>query len=147
MPCIFCLAIFAMFAGAITTAVLDAMESKLAAVSREPVRRVVDSASVTRFDTTVSSPSGRPVPVSITVYKQHKRVRIQVLTHDLSRAEAEAVEDMLARVLELRIVDRSDAHDEQKVREAFGDSAEAEAETEDPEKVKAQQPERNRQQR
>ena len=136
MPCIFCLAVFAMFAGAITTAVLDGMESRLASVSREPVRRVVDSASVTRFDTTVASPSGGPVPVSVTVYKQHKRVRIQVLTHDLTRAEAEAVEDMLARVLELRIVDRSDAHDEEKVRDAFGDET---AETEDAETVQTQQ--------
>ena len=78
------------------------------------------------------------MPVSVTVYKQHKRVRIQVLTHDLSRAEAEAVEDMLARVLELRIVDRAEAHDEEKVREAFGSEA-APAETEDAEAVQTQQ--------
>jgi hypothetical protein len=77
-------------------------------------------------------------------------VRIQVLTHDLTRAEAEAVEDMLARVLELEIVDRSDAHDEQKVREAFGDEAEAAAaETEDAEAVPAEpaQSQRSAQQR
>ena len=139
MPCIFCLAVFAMFAGAITTAVLDAMESKLASVSREPVRRAVDSGSVTRFDTVVASPTGRPVPVAVTVYKQHKRVRIQVLTHDLTRAEAEAVEDMLARVLELRIVDRSDAHDEQKVRDAFGEEATETTEEPEGEAVTAEQ--------
>jgi hypothetical protein len=58
------------------------------------------------------------------VYKKHKRVRVQVMTHDLTRAEAEAVEDLIAATLELRIVDRSDAHDEQKVREAFDGNAE-----------------------
>ena len=84
-----------------------------------PVRRTVDSASAAGFETTVRF-GGREVPVAVTVYKKYKRVRIQVLTHELSRAEAEAVEDLVARALDLTIVDRSDAHDEEKVREAFG---------------------------
>ena len=42
------------------------------------------------------------------------------MTHDLTREEAEAIENLIAEALELRIVSRSDAHDEAKVREAFG---------------------------
>jgi hypothetical protein len=124
VPCIFCLAVFAMLAGAITTIVLDQMEARLATIATGPVTRSVDSAAVARFDISVAAPpaggaAGRPIPVSVTVYKKHKRVRIQVMTHALTRAEAEAVEDHIAATLDLNIVDRSDAHDEQKVREAF----------------------------
>lgn len=148
MPCIFCVAIFAMLAGAITTAVLDQIEARLASVANGPVSRSVDSESVAKFDLSVPVPTvpsssgrgaGRPVPVSVTVYKKHRRVRIQVMTHDLTRAEAEAVEDLIAAALGLTIIDRSDAHDEQKVREAFGESDQetaaekAEAQTVQPE--------------
>lgn len=123
MPCIFCLAVFAMLAGSVTTLVLDQMESRLAAVATTPVARTVDSASAAKFETTVRL-GGRDVPVAVTVYKRYQRVRIQVMTHELSRAEAEAVEDLVAAALDLRIVDRSDAHDEEKVRAAFGVDAE-----------------------
>ena len=143
MPCIFCLAVFAMLAGAVTTLVLDQMEQRLSAVTLGPPERVVDSESVARFDAQVACPpvtgggqAGRPIPVSVTVYKKYKRIRIQVMTHDLTRAEAEAVEDLVARALDLEIVDRSDAHDEELVREAFGDEA-APAEREDAEKAEA----------
>ena len=119
MPCIFCLAVFAMLAGTVTTLVLDQMEARLSTVASSPVRRPVDSASAATFETTVRS-GGKDVPVAVTVYKKYKRVRIQVMTHELTRAESEAVEDLIARALDLRIVDRSDAHDEEKVREAFG---------------------------
>jgi hypothetical protein len=128
VPCIFCLAVFAMLAGAITTAVLDEMESRLSTVASAPIRRTVDSASAAAFETSV-----RGVPVAVTVYKKYKRVRIQVLTHDISRADAEALENLIAQALGLTIVDRSDAHDEAKVREAFGvdpeELTEADAET------------------
>ncbi len=149
MPCIYCLAVFAMLAGTVTTLVLDQMESRLSAVAATPVRRTVDSASAATFETTVRLGS-REVPVAVTVYKKHKRVRIQVMTHDLSREEAEAVENLIAQALDLRIVDRSDAHDEEKVREAFGIDPE-ELSTDDPAAVenpadprRAQQSERPR---
>lgn len=143
MPCIFCLAVFAIFAGALTTVVLDQMETKLATVATEPIVRSVDSESVAKFETAVAIPGGlgrrtRSIPVAVTVYKKHKRVRIQVLTHDLTRAEAEAIEDLIAAALELRIVDRSDAHDEAKVREAFGEEAVAESATKVKESVEAE---------
>lgn len=131
MPCIFCLAVFAMLAGAITTAVLDELERKLSGVASSPVTRTVDSDSVTTYETTVVAPrvpgekqaAGKPVPVRVSVYKKYKRVRIQVMTHDITRAEAEAIENLIAAALGLDIVDRSDAHDEEQVRAAFGDEA------------------------
>jgi len=135
MPCIFCLAVFLIVAGAVTTTLLDQMESQLEAIASAPVARSVNSESVTVFETEVEIPhqhgfGRRSVPVRVTVYKKHKRVRIQVMTHDLTRAEAEAVEDLIADALKLRIVDRSDAHDEAKVREAFGDATEPDLEQE-----------------
>jgi hypothetical protein len=133
VPCIFCLAVFAMLAGTVTTLVLDQMESRLSSVAASPVRRTVDSASAATFETTVRLGS-REVPVAVTVYKKYKRVRIQVMTHELSRAEAEAVENLVARALDLTIVDRSDAHDEEKVRAAFEVDPE-ELSTEEPQAV------------
>jgi septal ring factor EnvC (AmiA/AmiB activator) len=121
--------VFALFAGAITTVVLDRMEAKLATIATGPVSRAVDSESVAKFETSVRLPGAdRQIPVAVTVYKKHKRVRIQVLTHELTRAEAEAVENLVAEALELRIVDRSDAHDEEKVRAAFVDTTEPDEE-------------------
>lgn len=112
MPCIFCIAVFAMLAGAVTTAVLDQLEERLVqAAGGGPVRRAVDTGSVTKFEFSVPVPGQvQAAPVAVTVYKQHKRIRIQVLTHALSRAAAEAVEDRVAAAAGLRIVSRSDAH-------------------------------------
>jgi hypothetical protein len=132
MPCIFCLAVFGLVAGAVTAAVLDRMEEQLETVAAGPVERTVDTESTAVYQTAVSAPevpgtrkvaAGKPVPVRVTVYKKHRRVRVQVMTHDISRAEAEALEDTLADALDLDIVDRSDAHDEEAVRRAFGEEA------------------------
>jgi hypothetical protein len=144
MPCIFCLAVFLVVAGALTTVMLDQMESQLASVAGAPVSRPVNSDSVAVFETEVEIPrtfGHRSIPVRVTVYKKYKRVRIQVLTHDLTRAEAEAVEDLIAQALQLRIVDRSDAHDEAKVREAFGDEAEADLQQSQPAEAQTEQAE------
>jgi hypothetical protein len=120
MPCIFCIAVFAMLAGAVTTAVLDQLEERLAAVAGGPVARTVDTGSVVKFEFSVPAPVvpgvsvpadvAAAVPVAVTVYKQHARIRIQILTHALPRAVAEAVEDRLAAAAGLRIVARADAH-------------------------------------
>jgi len=132
MPCIFCVAVFGLVATAITAAVLDRLEEQLGSVADSPVQRTVDTESTTVYETTVTAPevpdaqkvaAGKPVAVRVTVYKKHKRVRIQVMTHDISRAEAAALEDAIAKALGVEIVDRSSAHDEEKVREAFGEEA------------------------
>lgn len=126
MPCIYCIAVFAVLAGAVTTAVLDQLEARLAAGADGPVRRSVDTASVAKLELTLAVPavpgaprSGpRTAPVAVTVYKAHRRARIQVLTHDLTRPQAEALEDRVAALAGLRVVERSAEADEAKVREA-----------------------------
>lgn len=112
MPCIFCIAVFMLLAGAVTAAALEKIEAQLAAKAKGgAVQRTVDSGSVARFELTVVH-AGKDVPVVVTVYKDHRRVRIQILTHDLTPAEAEAVEDELAEALEADVVDRSDPESE-----------------------------------
>jgi hypothetical protein len=125
MPCIFCIAVFAMLAGAITTTLLDQLESRLATEARTPVRRTTDSNSVAKFEfdfPVPPLPSSRPspaVPVALTVYKPYGRVRIQVLTHTLERAQVEALQNHIAAIAGLQIVERSDPQREQKVHEAM----------------------------
>jgi hypothetical protein len=74
--------------------------------------------------------------VAITVYKDWGRVRIQLLTHALSREQVEALENRIAELLGLRIVNRSDEQDEEPVREA--QAAEAEARAEEPQPAEQQ---------
>lgn len=146
MPCIFCIAVFATIAGAVAGAVIDELESKLRQTGHN-VERSTDTDSVAKFDLQVTS-SGRDVPAAVTVYKQFGRVRIQVLTHNITREEAEKLEDELAEALGLKIVDRSDEHDEEKVREAVekerGEKAPLEKEKEP---AKAERPQAQREKR
>ncbi len=105
MPCIFCIAVFAVLATAVTTAVLDQLEDRLASEAAGPLRRS-DSGSVARyeFEFPVPPPPGGPwagagpatAPVVLTVYKRYGRVRIQVLTHQLQPAQAQALQQSIA---------------------------------------------------
>ena len=140
MVCIFCIAVFALIAGSLTAAHLDSVEGSLRtrAVDAD-VRRTVDSESVTKFELTVAV-GDRAAPVAITVFKAHKRVRIQVLTHDLERAEVEALEDDLADAIGAEIIDRSDPTHEASAQHAAEHAAEdalQAAETEQTERTAA----------
>jgi hypothetical protein len=128
MPCIFCIAVFAMLATAVTTALLDQLESRLATEAATPIRRTTDSSSVARFEfefpvpplaSDPRAPTGTvTAPVAMTVYKRYGRVRIQVLTHDLQRAQTEALQQRVAALAGLQIIEWSNPRSEQKVREA-----------------------------
>lgn len=120
MPCIFCIAMLAMVGSAVASAALDRMQERLREKASAPVERTVDSSSVARFETEFEV-AGKRAPVVVTVYKDSGRVRIQVLTHELSRDEIEELEDLVAELLEAEIVDRTDAEDEEPVREAMGE--------------------------
>jgi hypothetical protein len=113
--CIFCIAVLAIVAGALTAASLDQIEEQLADKADGEVRRVSDTESVARFELTVDV-SGKKAPVAVTLYKEHGRVRIQILTHELTAEEAERLEDELAEAIDADIVDRSspeaEEHDE-----------------------------------
>jgi hypothetical protein len=104
--CIFCIAVLAIVAGALTAASVDDIEEQLAAKADGEVRRVSDTASVARFELTVEV-GGKQAPVTVTLYKEHSRVRIQILTHDLTPEEAAQLEDELAEAVGATIVDRS----------------------------------------
>jgi hypothetical protein len=126
MPCIFCIAVFAMLTTAVTTAVLDQLEARLATEAATRIRRS-ESGSVARyeFEFPVPPPGRRrgragalTAPVALTVYKRYGRVRIQVLTHDLERGQSEALQRRIAALAGLRVVEWSTPQSEQKVREA-----------------------------
>lgn len=135
MPCIFCIAVFAMLATAVTTAVLDQLEDRLAREAAGPLRRT-DSGLVARyeFEFPVPPPPSGPwggagpatAPVVLTVYKRYGRARIQVLTHQLQRAQAQALQQRVAALAGLQIVEWSNPQTEQKVRDAI-DAIDAEA--------------------
>jgi hypothetical protein len=141
MPCIFCIAVFLLLAGAVTAGVIDSLEERLKSIGGESVQRTAESSSVTKWNLNVDigdavpdSRGGRSsapaaVPVAVTVYKAQKRVRIQVLTHSLTRAEAEVIEDRIADALQLRVIERSSAESEAKVREAVAGSADVPPQT------------------
>jgi hypothetical protein len=112
MVCIFCIAVLAIVAGALTAAGVDDVEEKLADKADGPVRRVSDTESVARFELTVDV-GGKKAPVAVTLYKEHSRARIQILTHALTPDEAERLEDELAEAIGAKIVDRSSPEGEE----------------------------------
>ena len=63
---------------------------------------------VVPLDQLVVLQAGQQVPVAVTLYKQHARARIQILTHALSPTQVERLQDEIAMAIDGRIVDRSD---------------------------------------
>ncbi|HET7721194.1 MAG TPA: hypothetical protein VFK43_14610 [Acidimicrobiales bacterium] len=111
MVCIFCIAVLAIVAGALTAASVDEIEEQLAEKADGEVQRVSDTESVARLELTVDV-DGTKAPVAVTLYKEHSRARIQILTHDLTPEEAEKLEDELAEAMGAKVVDRSSAEGE-----------------------------------
>ncbi|MFN2525750.1 MAG: hypothetical protein ABR505_05740 [Actinomycetota bacterium] len=127
MVCIFCVAAFVAVVGAMGGISLAQIEGALQSRSKGPVQKTSESSSVVKYEANVTVLTGKVVPVAVTIYKEHNRVRIQLLTHELSRAEIEKVEDEIAEMLQARIVIRSDPETEKKVHEAFRDELESDA--------------------
>jgi hypothetical protein len=123
--CIFCIAVLMIVAGAISAASLDQIEEQLADKATGDVQRVTDTESVARFELTVDV-SGKKAPVAVTLYKEHGRVRIQILTHELSAEEVERLEDELAEAIGADIVDRSSPEGEVHENEAHEEAPEKE---------------------
>jgi hypothetical protein len=109
--CIFCIAILAIVAGALTAAAVDQVEEKLADKADGEVERVSDTESVARFELTVEV-DGKKAPVAVTLYKEHRRARIQVLTHELTPEQVKKLQDELAEAIDATIVERSSPEDE-----------------------------------
>jgi hypothetical protein len=127
MPCIFCICVLMLVGGALAAAQVDDVEERLRKKAEgESVERTVDTESVAKFELSVKV-KGKSVPVAVTLYKEHKRVRIQILTHTLGREEIEALEDELAEALEAKVVERSDEESEEPARHAHEHAGTAEA--------------------
>jgi hypothetical protein len=139
MVCIFCIAILAIVAGALTAASVDEIEEQLADKAEGDVQRVSDTESVARFELTVDA-DGKKAPVAVTLYKEHSRARIQILTHELTPEEAERLEDELAETIGAKVVDRSSPEAEE--HEDAGREQQVAAEAE---RVPADTPEPDRQ--
>jgi hypothetical protein len=107
--CIFCIAALLMIGASLGSVALADLEDRLKGLSKD-VRRAVDTESTVVWKATVAAKvPGKPakeVPVAIHLYKQHRRVRIQILTHELSPAEAESVEDKICEALGAKIISR-----------------------------------------
>jgi hypothetical protein len=112
MVCIFCIAVLAIVAGALTAASVDEIEEQLTDKAEGEVQRVSDTESVARFELTVDV-DGKKAPVAVTLYKEHSRARIQILTHELTPEEAERLEDELAEAIGAKVVDRSSPEGEE----------------------------------
>ena len=123
MPCVFCIAVGFALAGAAGAATVDALIERLSSRAKGPVRKVSESESVAKVELDVEA-AGKQVPVAVTVFKDSGRVRIQMLNHELGRPEAEKLQNEIADLLDLRIVERSREEDEAKVREAERELAE-----------------------
>ena len=145
MVCIFCIAVLAIVAGALTAASVDEIEEQLAEKADGEVQRVSDTESVTRFELTVEVGHTK-APVAVTLYKEHSRVRIQILTHELTPEEAEKLEDELAEAIGARIVDRSspegDEHDEPAQEAADPEAERVPADAAEPERLSEPEPPR-----
>ena len=144
MVCIFCIAVLAIVAGALTAASVDEIEEQLADKAGGEVQRVSDTESVARFELTVDV-DGKRAPVAVTLYKEHSRARIQILTHELTPDEAEKLEDELAEAIGARIVDRSspegERHEEPAPEPARRDAERVEVQAPEPERQREPEPE------
>jgi septal ring factor EnvC (AmiA/AmiB activator) len=126
MPCIFCIAVVTAVVAQAGAGIADLLADRLRTVTADPVERTADTGSVARLETAVPL-DGRSVPVALTLYKAHGRVRIQVLSHELSRDDAEKLQNLVAEACGLQIVERSSPEGEQVVRSAMTPRPEAEA--------------------
>jgi S-adenosylmethionine/arginine decarboxylase-like enzyme len=100
-----------MIASSLTATAVEEIETKLKEILNN-VEKSVDTESVVMWKASVPlRKKGFPkkaqiVPVAIHLYKKHDRVRIQVLTHDVSQAGAEALEDHISEALGTKIISR-----------------------------------------
>lgn len=129
MVCFFCIATIALIGSAVGASAVEGVRAALQQLSKNGVTLADDTPSTQRLELEVAVPEvagerekpGSPpatVPVAVTVYKKHNRVRVQVLTHDVTRREAEAVQDAVVAAAGLTLVHRSNEHEQEVVHEA-----------------------------
>jgi len=93
---------------------------------------------MSKLELTVAGPRGLQVPVNLTVYKKQQRVRIQVMTHDVTREEAQQIQAMVAQAAQLEVLGGSDPASEAIVHETLANHAREHAEQEQQARLAAQ---------
>jgi hypothetical protein len=119
MPCISSVGRLTSTAVSLNMSLLDTLQARLMQVSKTPPKIVADSDSVGRIEVAFDVGRGATAPVSVTLFKEHNRVRLQMLSHDFGRGEAEKILNTIADALGIKIVDQSNPEAEEKVRDAF----------------------------
>ena len=126
MPCIFCIAALAITAATIVPALTDAMQNSLGDLATD-LKRVSESDSAVMWSGSFAfkATDGRTkrAAANVTIYKESKRARIQVTTHEFSRADNEIVETLIAGALGAEILSRHDAHEAQLSADALQEVA------------------------
>lgn len=111
MVCVFCIAVFALVAGSIVASALDSIEEALGSVARDgKVDRTADTSSVAVFDLQADA-GGRTTRVTVTLYKEHGRVRIQVHSHALSSEAIRELCERIAKAIGADVVEISEPDD------------------------------------
>jgi hypothetical protein len=126
MPCFFCVAIVTTIGGAVLSTTLDRLEAALGSVASGEVTRTVDSDSIAVLALIVEAepdpgggvPAGTAVPVEVSVHKRAGRARITVRTHDVTAAQAGAIQDRVAAAAGLEVVERSGRPLQERVQRA-----------------------------
>jgi hypothetical protein len=103
----------------IATGVVADMLLRLVDLRNGRMRQTVDTQSVSSFELSLNYPEVGDVPVNVTLFKQHGRVRVQVMNYELSRLVVERIEDDIAEALGGRIVARSSEAEEKPIVEAI----------------------------
>ncbi|HEX5417681.1 MAG TPA: hypothetical protein VFZ25_18645 [Chloroflexota bacterium] len=107
MPCIFCIAALAMVGAALAPAAIEGIDRALRSALPD-ARRSADSGTMTKWEGTytIPGPRAKRVPVAVYIYKGSGRTRVQIKSHDVSRAEAEAIQDDLAGRIGAKVLAR-----------------------------------------
>jgi hypothetical protein len=137
-----------MIGASLSAVVLGNMETQLTMTKGlTDVKRSVDTESVVLWKATASvrlpGKRSKQVPVAIHLYKQQQRVRVQILTHDVSQAEAEAVEDMICSALDAKVISRH-YPTETELAEKNRSDLPASPQTVDQKRIQSNTPERTR---
>ena len=135
MPCIFCIAVIAviaMIAGAMAAGAVDQVEDGLADKAAGTLRRAADTDTVTKWDLSVKV-GPKSVPLAVTLFKDHGRVRVQVLTHELSPQQVQKLFHAICEAIGAKMVRQSSPHDQAQAGHAEADhDAEPVAERQSP---------------
>jgi hypothetical protein len=106
VPCAFTIAALIPDVPPVDPAAVDVMESTLRRAAPD-LRRLNDTESTIVWQGTMLSRGlAQAIPISVTLYKAARRVRIQPLTHDLAASQFAVLDDGILSALRASVVSR-----------------------------------------